>query len=228
MADSINPASESSEQIPTAPQQAAPLAAPGPVPENSAGQEQPLQHAQAALAQVGSILNKAGATLTQKPAQPQAPTTTTERLWGALSYIPMVALISLLTNPASDFVKLHAKQGLMIFIVFFSSFFVFDVLLYLILGNFGIILGQLVQLAMVVLGIFSFYQAITGNWWKIPFIYQIADQLPVDLFTKVTTEAITGQAPVTQTPTIPPAPLPEDKSQTTPPESQNQPPVTPA
>ena len=220
MADSINPAPGATQEQ----SQPATEQTPSAVTQNLASlQKASLQQSQAAVSQVGDALNKAGQMLTQKPATPQTPTTMTERLWAALSYIPMVALISLLMNPASAFVKLHAKQGLTIFIVFFLSLF-----LYIVFPPLGPLLGGLVQMAIFVVGIYSIYMAFVGNWWKIPFINQISDQLPVDLFTKVTTEAITGQVPSTQAPS-PQAqtPPPENNSQTPPLEQQN-PPSTPA
>lgn len=232
MADTVNPASKSSEPVethdnaplqPTTPTQAVPpVAAAAPVSE-APSLQQVQDKTQAAFSQVGNVLNKAGQTLTHAPATPQAPTTMTERLWAALAYIPMVALISLLMNPVSAFVKLHAKQGLTLFIVFFLSLF-----LYIVFPPLGPLLGGLVQMAIFVVGIYSIYMAFSGNWWKIPFINQISDQLPVDLFTKVTTEAITGQAPSTQAaPTQAQTPPPEEKNPAPPKEPEN-PPVSPA
>lgn len=152
-------------------------------------------------------------TATQNKAQdkqtkpPEPPTTTDERLWGALSYIPMVALISLLMKPTSAFVKLHARQGLTIFVTFFLTIF-----LYIILPPLGPLLGGLVQMALFVVGIYSLYMAFTGNWWKIPFINEISEKLPVDLFTKVTREAITGQPPVEVPPAEPTASSPTENT----------------
>lgn len=223
MADSTNPAPPSSEQVPTAPRQADPVTAPTSTPEKKEtgpGVSTP----QSALSQVEAVLNKAGQALqkSKESAEPQAPTTTTERVWSAFSYIPMVAPISLLMNPASDFVKLHAKQGLMLFIILILTLFL-DIMF----APLGFLLATLIKFAMFVVGIYSIYMAFSGNWWKIPFIYQVADKIPVDIFTKITTEAITGQVPSTQAQ----APTPvsrEEKNQLPPDEPQNLPPTTPA
>lgn len=146
--------------------------------------------------QATQLFGQAASLLTSKPTQPQPPVTQDEKIWAALSYVPMVALVAFLIKPKSAFVKLHGKQGLLIFLIFF-----FTIFFYIILPPLGPILGGLIQFAMFVIGIFSIYQAIMGNWWKTPILGDIADKLPVDMFTNVATTAITGQ----QAPQTPPA-----------------------
>ena len=180
--------------------------------------KQVTQGAQQVIGQAGQVLGQASQLLTGKPAQPQPPVTSDERLWGALSYIPMVALVAFLIKPGSNFVKLHGRQGLLIFIIFFFSIFI-----YMIMPPLGPILGGLIQLAMFVIGIFSIYQAIMGNWWKIPILGDLAEKIPVEAFTKVTTQAITGQPPST----TPPAEVQGPVTETKPPEQQTPPPQTP-
>lgn len=168
--------------------------------------------------------------LTAKPVQPQPSVTQEEKIWAALSYIPMVALVAFLLKPGSAYVKLHGRQGLLMFLLFFFSIF-----LYIILPPLGPIFGGLVQLAVFVIGIFSIYQAIMGNWWKIPFLGQIADKLPIDMFTKVAAQAITGQEPSQVLPSVesnlPVEPSPpvvgqqDQQSPQTPPPSAPNPPV---
>ena len=36
------------------------------------------------------------------------------------------------------------------------------------------------------------YQAFIGNWWKIPVLGDLAGLIPVEMFTKVTREAVMG------------------------------------
>jgi len=164
--------------------------------------QQVAQGAQQAMGQAGQVAGQATAIfgaaaslITSQPTQPQPPVTQEEKVWGALSYIPMVALVALLIKPKSDFVKLHAKQGLLIFVIFFFSIF-----LYIILPPLGPLVGGLIQLAMFVIGVFSIYQALMGNWWKTPVLGQISDMIPVSAFTNVATQAITGQEPVQNPP----------------------------
>lgn len=198
--------------------------------------QQMTQGAQQVMGQAGQItgqatqlFGQAAQILSSKPTQPQPPVEQDEKLWAALSYVPMVALVAFLIKPKSAFVKLHGRQGLLIFLIFFFSIF-----LYIILPPLGPILGGLVQLGMFVVGIFSIYQAIMGNWWKTPVLGNIADMLPVDMFTNVATQTITGQEP-TQNPPVdvqpqveqtPPV-VDQQPPQSTPPADQTPPPPGP-
>jgi len=170
------------------------------VPQTTQNNQQMLEQSQQVAAQVGQAFTQVAQMATAAPAGPQPSVTQEEKVWAALSYIPMVALVAFLIKPTSEFVKLHGKQGLLIFIIFFFSIF-----LYIILPPLGPLLGGLIQLAMFVIGIFSIYQALMGNWWKTPVLGQIADIIPVSALTNVATQAITGQEPAqSQTMEVPP------------------------
>lgn len=162
------------------------------------GAQQMVGQAQQVTGQATQLFGQAAQLLTSKPTEPQPPVTQDEKIWAALSYVPMVALVSFLIKPKSNFVKLHGRQGLLLFLIFFFSIF-----LYIILPPLGPILGGLVQLGVFVIGIFSIYQAIMGNWWKTPVLGNIADMIPVEMFTSVTTQAITGQDVVQTQPVQP-------------------------
>ncbi len=131
----------------------------------------------------------------------QPKVTTEEKLWAGLSYVPLVALPALIIKPDSNYIKLHGRQGLLIFLIFFVCIFLY------IIPYIGPFFGGLIQFAMFVLGLFSMYQAFIGNWWKIPVMGDIAEAIPVSMFTKVTKEVITGQA-APQTPEA----APEEKA----------------
>ena len=133
-----------------------------------------------------------------QPPQPQPKVSADERLWAALSYVPLLALLALLVKPNSQYLRLHGRQGLLIFGIFFVTIF-----LYIILPPLGAILGGLIQLAIFIIEVYSAYQAFVGNWWKIPVLGSIAESIPVEMFTKTATQAITGQTPPTAEPTAP-------------------------
>ena len=240
MADTVpspqQPATGSQNQVPaTAQNQSQPqdqTPAPSMMDQAQQQSQQAAQQAQQAAGQAmgqasqvtgqaGQLFGQAKQLLTAKPTQPQPPVAQDEKIWAALSYIPMIALVAFLIKPKSEFVKLHGRQGLLIFLIFFFSIF-----LYIILPPLGPILGGLVQLGMFVIGIFSIYQAITGNWWKTPVLGNIADMLPIDMFTNVATQAITGQEPSQTPPADQQMPAPD---QTQPPAEtiQNPPPAVP-
>jgi uncharacterized membrane protein len=99
-----------------------------------------------------------------------------------VSYVPLLPIITLMFKPDSKFVQLHAKQGLLITGAFFVC---------MILALFPIIqyiAGVILALGLPILGIFSAYQAIIGNWWKIPFLGDFADLIPINWITQVTAQ----------------------------------------
>lgn len=79
----------------------------------------------------------------------------------ALSYAWILCLVPLLGKRKSKFAQFHAKQGLVLFIaelvgslLFWFPFF-----------------GQLLMLIFVVVSILGIYKALSGEWWKIPYVY---------------------------------------------------------
>ncbi|MBU0667908.1 hypothetical protein KJ951_00830 [Patescibacteria group bacterium] len=122
-----------------------------------------------------------------KAAKEQPKTTSEEKIWALLSYIPFVALVSLVMKPESNYVKLHGRQGLLLFMIFFGSIFVYLV------PFIGPVVGIIIHFAAIIIGIFSMYQAFIGNWWKIPVLGDIAEIIPVEGLTKVARGAMMGE-----------------------------------
>ncbi len=139
-----------------------------------------------------------------KKAENQPPVSSDEKLWGLISYVPLVGLIGLVVKPESAYIRLHGRQGLLLFLIFFFSIFVY------LLPFIGPLVGAIIHIGVIVLGVFSMYHAFIGNWWKIPAIGDIAEQIPLDAFTKVTREAVMG---------------PGAASETTPPQTTSEPPA---
>ena len=68
----------------------------------------------------------------------------------------------LLLKRDSKFAQFHAKQGLVLFIIeVFASFIMWLP-----------IVGQLIALALLVISVVSFIKALSGEWWKIPYLYE--------------------------------------------------------
>lgn len=122
-----------------------------------------------------------------KPAANQPTVSGEEKLWGFISYLPLIGpLLALILKPESDYIKLHGRQGLLIFIFSFFNIFIY---LFPYIGPF---LGIIVHFGLIILAAFSMYQALIGNWWKIPVFGDIAEMIPTDLFVKVSREAVMG------------------------------------
>ncbi|MBP7058469.1 hypothetical protein KBB06_03990 [Candidatus Gracilibacteria bacterium] len=112
---------------------------------------------------------------------------TDEKLWAMASYIPLVSLASLVLMSGSEYVKLHGRQGLLMSIILLFS------IILAIFPFIGLSLYGLIVFVLFILSLFSAYQALIGNWWKIPVLGDIAEMIPVTLFAQITKEAITGQ-----------------------------------
>ena len=236
------PAQQNVPPAPVQPQTAAPQGA--PVEQVGQAVNQTAQSVGQAANQVGQSFDQAGQAMGQvggglqqgvdqlkqmnvgqmfSAAANQPKVTNEEKLWSLASYIPLAGVLALLFRGDSKFVRLHGRQGLLLFAIFFFCIFIY------LIPFLGPFLGGLIQFVIFVLGIFSMYQALIGNWWKIPMLGDIAEQIPVDLFTQVTKEVITGQVapqpPLEEQP--PEQTVAPEQSQPAPqaPESQQNPPA---
>lgn len=96
-----------------------------------------------------------------------------DNAYAILAYLWILCLIPILMKKEDEFVKFHAKQGLMLFIVEVG------------IGIIGIIpfLGPIVYLlGMLVCGILSLVgivQVLMGNKWKMPIISEWAEKIKI-------------------------------------------------
>lgn len=109
-----------------------------------------------------------------------------EKIWGLVCYIPLMALLALVINPRSEFIKLHGRQGILVTLIFFFNIFVY------LIPVIGIFLGMLIHFGALILGFFSAFQAFIGNWWKIPVLGSVAELLPMEAFTQVARDVSMG------------------------------------
>ena len=81
-----------------------------------------------------------------------------------LSYVWILCLVPLLGKRDSEFAQFHAKQGLVIFIaeIVVSIFIWFPVF------------GQLFMLALLVISVMGIIKTLNGEWWEIPYIYELS------------------------------------------------------
>lgn len=88
-----------------------------------------------------------------------------------LSYLSILFLIPLLVKPENTFCKHHAKQGLVITLLW---------IVVSILSPFIRVLDSLAFLAIAVISIIGIVQSLSGNYWKAPLgIYQLSQKFKI-------------------------------------------------
>jgi uncharacterized membrane protein len=146
-----------------------------------------------AVGGAASTIKGVADTIGGKPVN-QPAVTRDERLFAALAYIPFVALISLIMKPDSSFVRMHARQGLMLSLIFFAVGIAAAIVAIVpVVGGFLAMLIALVPAACLFIGLYSLYLSLTGFWWKIPVIGALSEVIPIELFAKAAKENISGQ-----------------------------------
>lgn len=86
-----------------------------------------------------------------------------------ISYLGIFCLVPLLLKEKNDFVKFHAKQGLVLFIGEFISWILFGVIFY-----FLRVLGDLVLVFWLILSIIGIVNALNKEKKEIPLVGKIA------------------------------------------------------
>lgn len=94
------------------------------------------------------------------------------RLVAALSWLWVLSAIVLLVKKDSPFVQFHARQG---FLVFLASILLW--ILFGVLGPIAWVLQQLLQIAVFVVVVVGFVQALRGRWWTLPVLGSLASKV---------------------------------------------------
>lgn len=86
------------------------------------------------------------------------------KVLAALSYLWFMSIVVLILKKDSPFAQFHAKQGMILFIG--SVLFMFIPFL-----------GWILNLVIFILILVGFVQAISGKYWEIPLISELAKKL---------------------------------------------------
>ena len=86
------------------------------------------------------------------------------KLMAALSYLWILSIVMLLIKKGDDFVKFHARQGLILFIVSVILWFI-------------PVLGWILNLLVLILVIVGFIKALSGEKWKIPIVGDLGEKI---------------------------------------------------
>lgn len=85
----------------------------------------------------------------------------------AIGYIWILCFIPLFLKRDSKFAQFHAKQGLVLFIIEIVGWLVFWIP----------VVGWLVAILFIILAIAGFVQALSGVYWEMPVVGQIAKKI---------------------------------------------------
>lgn len=87
-----------------------------------------------------------------------------EKLYGGLSYLWVISVIVLIVKKDSPFVKFHATQGLVLFIL---------AIIFAIIP----VVGWILNIVLTIVIIVALLKALQGEKWEIPVIGQIAKKI---------------------------------------------------
>jgi len=87
------------------------------------------------------------------------------KIIAALSYIFILCLVPLLLKKNSEFTQFHARQGLTITVIWFLSWIVSVIPIF-------IIFSFLINMILLVVSILGVIKTLNGESWKIPFVYE--------------------------------------------------------
>lgn len=113
----------------------------------------------------------------QQPVQPQAPQQPAgddqdireNKIIAALSYLGILVLIPLLAKRESKFAQFHAKQGLVMLIIFVVGWVIFWIP----------VIGWALWIAAIVLDIIGLIQALSGKYWEMPVVGGLAKKINI-------------------------------------------------
>jgi len=88
------------------------------------------------------------------------------KLFAALSYLWLLSVVMLVLKKDDEFVKFHAKQGTVIFVVSIILWFI-------------PIIGWLLQIAVLIAVVIGFLKAYSGERFKLPVIGDLADKISI-------------------------------------------------
>jgi len=88
------------------------------------------------------------------------------KLFAALSYLWFLSILLLVLKKDDEFVRFHAKQGAVIFVVSIILWFI-------------PILGWMLQVAVLIVVIIGFLKAYSGEKYKMPVIGDLADKINI-------------------------------------------------
>jgi uncharacterized membrane protein len=96
-----------------------------------------------------------------------------QTVFAILSYLGILVLIPLLVKKDDEFVHFHAKQGLVMLLVWIAVWIV------TMIPFIGWVIGPLLSVVMLIVSLIAIIQVLMGKKWEIPVVATYADKLNV-------------------------------------------------
>nr|MEE4268515.1 hypothetical protein [Candidatus Krumholzibacteria bacterium] len=109
-----------------------------------------------------------------------------ERWLGAICYLSILVFIPMFSQNKSPFLARHCRQGFALLFVEIAAFFFLKIIeatlgMIPILGFLLVIILNLVFfLALLFVTIMGFVKAMFGEDWRVPYLDDLADRVPID------------------------------------------------
>jgi uncharacterized membrane protein len=112
---------------------------------------------------------------------PEADKTVDEgKIWAFLGYWGILFLVPLLGKKDNKFAVFHGKQGMVLFIAAIAIIIVGTILgLIPYIGVLFLILEWIILLALGVFAIIGMIKSLTGEYWKMPILGDIAEKINI-------------------------------------------------
>ncbi len=92
------------------------------------------------------------------------------KMMAALSYVGFLVLVPLFVSRDDKYVSWHIKQGLVLLA---------GLILAVIAAQWIAVVGNVLFLVLLLVDLVALVQALTGRWWKIPIIGEIAQKFKI-------------------------------------------------
>ena len=95
------------------------------------------------------------------------------KLWAALGYVGLLCILPLALKKDNKFALHHGKQGLVILLMGIACSIL------MMIPILGWIAAPIIGIALLILAIIGFVQALMGNYWRAPIIADLADKIKI-------------------------------------------------
>ena len=102
------------------------------------------------------------------------------KIFAFIGYWGLLFLVPILAKKDNKFAVFHGKQGMVLTIAFIAVIIVFSILTFI--PYLGILFMIVQWLALIVMGVFAIIgmiQALTGKYWKMPILGDIAEKIKI-------------------------------------------------